>query len=42
MPFACNFHSNTNIYNARKKILDVVGSKGLYFWNDSCWIWRSH
>ena len=36
MPFACNFHSNMYIYNMHKRILDVIDSKGLYFWTDNC------
>jgi len=36
MLLAHNFHSNTNIYIAYERILDVIVSKGLYFWNDGC------
>jgi hypothetical protein len=42
LPFACNYHSNVNIDIAHKRILDVIDSGGLYFWNDGCFIWRNH
>ena len=30
MPFACNFHSNMNIYITHKRILDVIDSRFVF------------